>query len=83
MNKPGFVSVTRTRGLDAIPFTRSLKFDLEVWHWAAARMTYAAAYSYAQPGSRGSLAADRTASFSWRGPAGFALLGRERPKLEA
>jgi nicotinamidase-related amidase len=52
--KPGWVSVTRTRSLEAIPFTRSLRFDLEIWHWAATRMTYAAAtYWYARPGARG------------------------------
>jgi hypothetical protein len=51
--KPGFVTVTRTRSLDAIPFTKSLKFDMEIWHWSATRMTYAAAtYWYARPGGR-------------------------------
>jgi hypothetical protein len=51
--KPGFVTVTRTRGLDAIPFTKSLKFDMEVWHWTATKMTCAAAtYWYARPGAR-------------------------------
>jgi len=55
--KPGFVTVTRTRSLDAIPFTQSLQFDLEVWHWAATKMTYAAAtYWYARPGARGNRA---------------------------
>jgi hypothetical protein len=51
--KPGFVTVTRTRSLDAIPFTRSLKFDMEIWHWTATKMTFAAAtYWYARPGAR-------------------------------
>jgi hypothetical protein len=47
---PGFVTVTRTRSLDAIPFTKNFKFDLEIWHWAATRVTYAAStYWYARP----------------------------------
>lgn len=50
--KPGFVTVTRTRSLDAIPFTRDFKFDLEIWHWAATHMTYAGTtYWYARPGA--------------------------------
>ena len=38
----GQTVVTRTRSLDAIPFTRSLKFDMEVWHWADCKVAYAA-----------------------------------------
>jgi hypothetical protein len=38
--------------LDAIPFNQAFKFDLEIWHWAATRMTYAAAtYWYGAPGA--------------------------------
>jgi hypothetical protein len=48
----GHVTNTRTRSLDAIPFTRSLKMDLEIWHWEATTMAYAAAtYWYARPGA--------------------------------
>jgi hypothetical protein len=48
----GHTVVTRTRCLDAIPFTRSLQFDMEVWHWKDCRMGYAAAtYWYALPGA--------------------------------
>ena len=25
--------MTRVRALDAIPFEKELKFDMEVWHW--------------------------------------------------
>jgi hypothetical protein len=50
--RPGFVTVTRTRGLDAIPFQSSIRFDLEIWHWAATKMTYASTtYWYARPGA--------------------------------
>ncbi len=43
---------TRTRCLDAIPFMKSLQFDMEVWHWADCRMDYAVAtYWYAFPGA--------------------------------
>ncbi|MFI5378404.1 MAG: DUF2961 domain-containing protein [Tepidisphaerales bacterium] len=51
-NKFGFVTVTRTRSLDAIPFEKSLKFDMEVWHWSATTVTYGATtYWYARPGA--------------------------------
>lgn len=46
----GYTVVTRTRCLDAIPFTRSLRFDMEVWHWADTNVAYAATtYWYALP----------------------------------
>lgn len=52
-NKPGFVTVTRSRILDGIPFEKSLKFDMEIWHWAHTRVTYAATtYWYALPGGK-------------------------------
>ncbi len=48
----GHVTNTRTRGLDAIPFDKSLKLDIEVWHWARTDVGYAAAtYWYARPGA--------------------------------
>jgi len=44
--------VTRTRSLDAIPFAKSLKFDMEIWHWVNCKMDYAVAtYWYALPGA--------------------------------
>lgn len=48
----GHTAVTRVRALDAIPFTRSFRFDMEVWHWAECDVAYAAtAYFYARPGA--------------------------------
>lgn len=51
-NNYGQTSVTRVRSLDAIPFTKSFKFDMEVWHWAACEVSYSATtYWYATPGA--------------------------------
>jgi len=51
-NRPGHTTNTRTRSLDAIPFQKSLDFDMEVWHWAQTTMAFAAAtYWYARPGA--------------------------------
>ena len=48
----GHNTQTRTRVLDAIPFTKSLKLDMEVWHSADCSVAYAAAtYWYARPGA--------------------------------
>ncbi|MGD0093613.1 MAG: glycoside hydrolase family 172 protein [Planctomycetota bacterium] len=48
----GHTTNTRTRSLDAIPFAKSLKFDMEIWHWAACKMDYAVAtYWYGLPGA--------------------------------
>jgi hypothetical protein len=49
----GHTSVNRFHVLDAIPFTKSLRFDMEVWHWAPnIDVTYAAtSYWYAKPGA--------------------------------
>ena len=48
----GHTTVTRTRALDVIPFTQSLRFDMEVWHWADTNVAYAATtYWYARPGA--------------------------------
>ena len=41
---------TRTRSLDAIPFNKSLKMDMEVWHHVSCTVAYAATtYWYARP----------------------------------
>lgn len=37
----GHVSNVRLRGLDAIPFSQSLVFDMEIWHWASTYINYA------------------------------------------
>jgi len=42
----------RYRALDAIPFTTSLQFDMELWHWAKTRVNYApTTFWYARPGA--------------------------------
>jgi len=50
----GHTSVNRWHIIDRIPFTRSFRFDMEVWHWnETCRVTYAAtSYWYARPGSK-------------------------------
>ncbi|MGE3109488.1 MAG: glycoside hydrolase family 172 protein [Phycisphaerales bacterium] len=51
-NNWGYTALTRTRSLDAIPFTKSFKFDMEVWHWKECDMAYGSTvYFYAQPGA--------------------------------
>ncbi|MBN2512495.1 MAG: DUF2961 domain-containing protein [Sedimentisphaerales bacterium] len=48
----GFSVNVRYRALDAIPFTRALQFDMELWHWARTRVNYApATFWYARPGA--------------------------------
>ncbi|MCC6680415.1 MAG: DUF2961 domain-containing protein [Phycisphaeraceae bacterium] len=43
---------SRYRLLDGIPFTASLKFDMEVWHWAKTIIDYApTTFWYARPGA--------------------------------
>jgi hypothetical protein len=49
----GWTSVNRFRALDAIPFTKSLRFDMEVWHWKECEIERAATvYYYARPGAK-------------------------------
>ena len=51
-NNWGHTSVMRVRSLDAITFNKSLRMDMEVWHWRESDVAYAAtAYFYAQPGA--------------------------------
>ena len=55
--RPGLVINTRHRVLDAIPFTKSIQFDMEMWHWADTIVNYAPiAQWYMRPGG----AANRT-----------------------
>jgi hypothetical protein len=43
----------RHRNLDAVPFTSSLKFDMELWHWATTRVNYGiVSYWYMKPGGK-------------------------------
>ncbi len=53
----GHTTVTRTRGLDGIPFRSNLKFDMEIWHWASIKnLTFAATtYWYGRPGATSNL----------------------------
>jgi hypothetical protein len=51
-NWVGLTTTSRVRLLDGVPFTKRLKFDMEVWNWADTRMAYAAAaFWYARPGA--------------------------------
>ncbi|MDR1383744.1 MAG: DUF2961 domain-containing protein [Planctomycetaceae bacterium] len=44
----GNTTNSRYRSLDAIPFTKDFRFDMEVWHWAATKINYSVAtYWYA------------------------------------
>ncbi len=48
----GHVTNTRVRLLDGIPFTKDLRFDMEVWHWRPCTVAYAATtHWYAFPGA--------------------------------
>ena len=47
----GHVSNVRYRGLDAIPFSKSLTFDMEIWHWGSTVINYApTTFWYMLPG---------------------------------
>ena len=48
---PGYTVNMRLRGLDAIPFSNSLKFDMEMWHWTRAHINFApVSFRYMLPG---------------------------------
>ena len=50
---PGYTVNQRYRGLDGIPFTQNLTFDMEIWHWAATTINYApVTYWYMLPGGK-------------------------------
>ncbi|MBC7773643.1 MAG: DUF2961 domain-containing protein, partial [Pyrinomonadaceae bacterium] len=52
-NNYGYTTISRSRSLDVIPFTKSFKFDMEVWHWREADVAYGATtYFYAMPGAK-------------------------------
>lgn len=41
----------RYRGLDAMPFSKSLKFDMEMWHWTKTKINFApTTFYYMLPG---------------------------------
>lgn len=55
----GHSNVNRWQIFDPIHFQTSLKFDMEMWHWADVNMSYVrTAYWYAKPGSTGPAAID-------------------------
>jgi hypothetical protein len=52
-NESGRGTNLRVRALDAVPFTKSLKFDMELWHWEDTYMHFApTTLFYARPGGR-------------------------------
>jgi hypothetical protein len=60
---PGLSQVGRWRALDAIPFTRRLQFDMELWHWARTNVNWApATFFYAAPGARADIEPDPEAA---------------------
>src|SRR5690606_15037365 len=55
----GYAVNSRYRALDAIPFEKSIKFDMELWHWAPATVNYApTTFFYARPGAKANVPAD-------------------------
>ena len=56
---PGFTVDSRWRALDGIPFQKSLKFDMEMWHWTGTTINCApAVFWYARPGATSNLPPD-------------------------
>ncbi len=50
--QPGYSVNSRYRALDAIPFTKSIKFDMELWHWGVTKVDYSpTTIWYAKPGA--------------------------------
>ena len=50
---------SRYRSLDAIPFTKSIQVDMELWHWHKTRMNFApATFWYALPGAQSPYGSD-------------------------
>ena len=49
----GYTTDSRLRLLDAIPFTKSLKHDMEIWNWADTQVDYAVGvFWYARAGAK-------------------------------
>lgn len=58
-NNFGHVTNSRVRLLDGIPFRREFRFDMEVWHWRACKVSYAVAtHWYGRPSARGNYGPD-------------------------
>lgn len=48
---PGMTVNMRYRALDAMPFNKKIRFDMEMWHWAKTTINFAmTSYWYAKPG---------------------------------
>lgn len=48
----GYTTTSRVRLLDGMPYRRSLKLDMEIWHWSETKVDYAAGlFWYARPGA--------------------------------
>ncbi len=48
----GYTTTSRLRLLDGVPWQRSLKFDMEIWDWAATKLAYSVGtFWYARPGA--------------------------------
>lgn len=57
----GHTSVNRWQILDAMPYRKSIRFDIEMWHWAETVATFArTAYWYGKPGSTAAKPVDVT-----------------------
>ncbi|WP_455585913.1 glycoside hydrolase family 172 protein [Bacteroides sp.] len=57
--EPGHVVNVRFRALDAIPFCESLRFDMEIWHWASTYINYAPiTFFYMLPGGNANRVAE-------------------------
>jgi hypothetical protein len=52
---PGLWSMNRFHVLDPIPFTRSLTFDFEIWHWSATTLAVDGTLYWYARGSRGTV----------------------------
>lgn len=61
----GLTVNSRVRGLDAIPFEQSFKFDMEIWKWVAGEVDFGATtFWYGAPGSTAlTVAADLATDF--------------------
>ncbi len=57
--RPGYTVNMRHRSLDAIPFNKSLKFDMEMWHWTKAVINHAPVTRfYMMPGGKTNIIPD-------------------------
>jgi hypothetical protein len=57
--RPGYTVNIRHRSLDAIPFNKSLKFDMEMWHWTKAVINHAPVTRfYMMPGGKTNIIPD-------------------------